>query len=240
MTDFEKNIAIAYLQQDEDSENKCVLTSQRLVVIHRGKVSSFERHHIKDLEFGKRRIMLPLVSGGIMAPLSLLAIFLNLYNPWPLMFVFFLGLALLYLGWQQHPVLTVKDSVKEHDFFLQEVTPNLQAFVSFARQVIFRGESFLYYVLPLDEWERIEKKEVAVESLSLKENNFIRLMNKQQLSRWRRQKLVALEAYVILHIDPLKVSGNIRYETTERGSPELYAHLYGPIDREAIVKTEIN
>ncbi|MDF9800735.1 uncharacterized protein (DUF952 family) [Catalinimonas alkaloidigena] len=237
MSDVEENIAIAYLQQDEDKENKCILTSQRLIVIHRGRVNSFERHHIKDLGFSKRRIMLPLVSGGIMAPLSLLAIFLNLYNPWPLMFIFFLGLALFYLGWQQHPVLTVRDGVKEHDFFLKEATPNLRAFTSFARQVIFQGSSWLFYPILLEEWVMIKEEEVF-EPKALKRKNFLRLMNNKQLVRWRQQKRNKVAAYAILHIDPLKVKANIRYETTERGSPELYAHVYGAIEREAIVKTE--
>lgn len=239
MADFEENIAIAYLQQDEDRDNKCTLTSQRLVVIHRGTVNSFERHHIKSLDFSKRRIMLPLVSGGIMAPLSLIAIFLNLYNPWPLMFVFFLGLALFYLGWQQHPVLTVRDSVKEHDFFLQEVTPNLYAFVSFARQVIFQGSSLMFYPVLLEEWEKVKNKEVFAPE-ALKKKNFLRLMNSKQLVRWRQQKRNKVAAYAILHIDPLKVKASIRYETTERGAPELYAHVYGAIEWDAIVNTEFS
>ncbi|WPP47943.1 DUF952 domain-containing protein [Catalinimonas niigatensis] len=237
MADFEETIAIAYLQQAEDKENKCTLTSERLMVVYRGNINSFDRHHIKALDFNKRRLLLPLVSGGIMAPLSLLTIFLNLYNPWPLMFILFLGMALFYLGWQQHPVLTVTDSVKEHDFFLKEISPNLSAFVSFARQLIFQGSSLMFYPLPLEEWEAIENQEEC-RPQELEEKAFLRLMNPQQLARWRQQKRDEVAAYVILHIDPLKVKANILYETTERGSQELYAHLYGSINREAIVKTE--
>lgn len=237
MAEFEESIAIAYLQQAEDQENKCMLTSQRLMVVYRGNLSSFERHHIKNLSFNERRLLLPLVIGGIMAPLSLLAIFLNLYNPWPLMFILFLGLALFYLGWQQHPVFTVTDSVKDHDFFLKNISPNLSAFVTFARQLIFQGESLLFYTLPLEEWQAaVGQEEISPEML--REKDFLLLMSRQQLARWRQQKR-SIAAYIILHIDPLKIKANIRYETTERGSPELYAHIYGGIDREAIVKTEM-
>lgn len=237
MADFEETIAIAYLQQAEDKENKCMLTSERLMVVYRGNLNSFDRHHIKALGFHTRRLLLPLVSGGIMAPLSLLAIFLNLYNPWPLMFILFLGMALFYLGWQQHPVLTVTDTVKEHDFFLKEISPNLKAFVSFASQLIFQGSSLIFYPILLEEWEAVKNQEEFRPQM-LEEKAFLRLMNPQQLARWQRQKRDEVTAYAILHIDPLKVKANIRYESMERGSSELYAHLYGSINREAIVKTE--
>lgn len=237
MADLEESIAIAYLQQAEDQENKCMLTSQRLMVVYRGKLSSFERHHIRALDFGMRRFLLPLVSGGIMAPFSLLSIFLNLYNPWPLMFTLFLGMALFYLGLQQHPVLTVTDTVKEHDFFLKEVTPNLKAFVTFARQLIFQGSSLMFYPILWEEWQSLQNQEELRPKI-IEKKTFLRLLNQQQLARWQRQKHRNTNTYAILHIDPLKVRATIRYETNGRGSPELYAHVYGGIARDAIVKAD--
>ncbi|WKN33265.1 DUF952 domain-containing protein [Porifericola rhodea] len=238
MTAFEENIAIAYLHEAEDKENKCILTSQRLVVVYKGKVFSFDKEHIKALSFGQRRIMLPLVSGGIMAPLSLLAIFLNLYNPWPLMFVFFLGSALLYLGWQQHPVLVVRDSVKDHDFFLNDISPNLKAFLSFARQYVFQGGNELYLVLPLQEWEQTEQQD-NIATQDLYDKGYVRLLSPAQLARWKKQKHHRQHNFSVLHINPLQVKAEIRYEPGERGAPELYAHVYGSINREAIIKTEL-
>ncbi len=238
MADFEETIAIAYLREAEDRDNKCMLTSERLKVVYRGKLHGFERHHIKELGFNHRRLLLPLVSGGITAPFSLLAIFLNLYNPWPLMFMLFLGMALFYLGWQQHPVLTVTDTVKAHDFFLEEISPNLNAFVSFAQQLIFQGSSLLFYALRLDKWEEVKHQEKLNLDM-LTEKNYFRLMNNQQLARWRVQQRGSVGVYVLLHIDPLKITASIRYETTERGAPQLYAHVYGGIDQAAVVKAEV-
>lgn len=236
MADYEETIAIVYLHLAEDQDNKCMLTSERLMVVYKGKLDSYDRTHIRDLYFNKRRLLLPLVSGGIAAPLSLLAIFLNLYNPWPLMFVFFLGLALFYLGLQQHPVLTIKDTVKEHDYFLQEVTPNLKAFLSFARQVIFRGESLLFLALPLDQWQEIQGAEV-IQPFELKQQGFIRLMNQQQLKRWKLQKKEAPGGWAVLHIDPTRVQADIRYEAAP-GTRELFAHLYGSLRKENVLRQE--
>lgn len=237
MAEHEQTIAIVYLHRAEDQDNKCMLTSERLIVVYRGKVNSFERQHIKKIFFNQRRLLLPLIIGGIAAPLSLLAIFMNLYNLWPLMFVFFLGLALFYLGLQLHPVLTIQDTVKEHDFFLQEKSANLQEFLTFARQLIFRGESQMYLVLPLEEWQTL-KRETVIRPNALQEHGFLRLLNRQQLVRWKQQRHRQLSAWVILHIDPLKVSADIRYERAE-GTDELFAHLYGTLSWEEILHYEM-
>ena len=237
MADVEQTIAIVYLQHAEDKDNKCMLTSERLMVVYKGKFHSFDRAHLKDLYFSRRRLLLPLIAGGVSAPLSLLAIFMNLYNPWPLMFVFFLGLALFYLGLQQHPVLTVKDTVKEHDFFLEELTANLKAFLSFARQAVFHGESLLYLVLPLEEWQKM-KREAVIDPPQLKEQGFLRLLNPSQLQRWKAQKHRPSSGWIVLHVDPLKVQADIRFEKSD-GNDELIANLYGKLSREAILHHEI-
>ncbi len=39
---------------------------------------------------------------------------------------------------------------------------------------------------------------------------------------------------VLLEIDPAKVKAEIRYENLE-GGQELFPHLYGPLNREAVV-----
>lgn len=237
MAAYEQTIAIVYLHQAEDQDNKCMLTSERLMVVYKGKMHSFDRSHIKDLYFSRRRLLLPLVIGGISAPLSLLAIFMNLYSLWPLMFVFFLGLALFYLGLQMHPALTIQDTVKEHDFFLQEKSANLKEFLSFARQLIFRGESQMYLVLPLEEWQAMEQKP-TIRPRELQEKGFLRLLNPKQLERWKQQKHRQLSAWVILHIDPLKVKSDIRYERVE-GTDELFANLYGTLSREEVLHHRI-
>lgn len=236
MEGIEKTIAIVYLHQAEDQENKCMLTSERLIVVYRGKPFSFERQHIRDLYFSWRRLLLPLVAGGISAPLSLLAIFMNLYNLWPLMFIFFLGLALFYLGLQQHPVLTIKDTVKEHDFFLREKTPNLKEFLSFARQVIFSGGNIMSLAIPLERWRALENQ-TAISPSEINGKVRLRLMNTQQLRRWKQQKRHQA-GWAVLHLDTVSMpQTDIRYEKSG-GSDELFAYLYSNFRKQDIVRRE--
>lgn len=214
-----------------------MLTSERLVVVYRGKPFSFDRKHIRNLYFSQRRLLLPLVVGGISAPLSLLAIFMNLYNPWPLMFIFFLGLALFYLGLQQHPVLTVKDTVKEHDFFLKEKTTNLKEFLSFARQVIFSGGNMMYLALPLHQWQALAPQKVISPEV-IQGHNRLRLLNPQQYQRWQQSKNRQPDSWIVLQLDTVRLQrADIRYERTG-GSNELYAYLYGSFSKDDIVRQE--
>lgn len=213
-----------------------MLTSERLIVVYKGKPYSFERQHIRDLYFSWRRLLLPLVAGGISAPLSLLAIFMNLYNLWPLMFIFFLGLALFYLGLQQHPVLTIKDTVKEHDFFLREKTPNLREFLSFARQVIFSGGNIMSLAVPLARWQAVAHQAVVKPS-DIHGKARLRLMNTQQFRRWQQQKHRSA-GWVVLHLDTVKLrQADIRYEQSGDGDA-LYAYLYSGFSKEDIVRKE--
>jgi len=233
----EKTIAIVYLHQAEDRENKCMLTSERLILVYRGKPFSFDRKYIRDLYFSQRRLLLPLVTGGIGAPLSLLAIFMNLYNPWPLMFIFFLGMALFYLGLQQHPVLTVKDTVKEHDFFLKEKTTNLKEFLSFARQVIFSGGNMMYLALPLQQWQALASQKTISPEM-IKEQNRLLLLNPQQYQRWKQHKNRQPDRWTVLQLDTVRLQkADIRYERND-GSNGLYAYLYGSFSKEDIVRQE--
>jgi hypothetical protein len=237
MNTGEETIAIAYLYRADDQDNKCMLTTKRLVVVYEGKVFSLEREHIRSVDFEQRRLLLPLVSGGIIAPFSLLAIFLNLYNLWYLMLLFFLGLLLFYLGLQQQPTLSIRDSVKSHDFFLREITPNLRAFVNFSRQLLFGRQSLLYLPLKSTEWQVLKHRD-KIAPASLEREGSFRLLNQEQLEQWKRREKGGTAAWVILHIQPLEAATEFYYRQSE-DSPELYAYAQQAISARAIIHVSI-
>jgi len=232
MLDAEQTIAIVYLHQADDQDNKCMLTSQRVMVVYRGKLHSFERQHIKSIASTQRRLLLPLITGGIIAPLSLLAIFMNLYNPWPLMLAFFLGSALFYIGLQRHPVLTITDTVKDHDFFLTELTSNLKEFIAFAQQVVFGGGSHLYLPLSVADWARYES-EAYIKPLP---NQDFKLFNRSQIVKWKQQRKLD-SSWVVLQVDLLEVKSTVRYQAP-KGKGELFAFVSDKIEQEAITGKE--
>ena len=244
---LERPLAVCYLHRQGDEDNRCLLTPRQLIVVSRGKVYRFERKRIKRLAFEERRAWLPLIVGGIVAPFSLLAILLNLYNSWTMMLLFLPSLLLLYLGWFPYPVLAVHDDVKPHDFRLPSVSDNLRAFAQFFNRMTHQQDASIYHVARAADWQAASSTgQYAPASLS--DEGFIHASQAEQLTRLRQSDLFAKdEDWVVLTIDPLRVRAEIKYEApvhpaggeamaTRPG--EQFLHIYGPLNTDAVTSTQ--
>ena len=240
---FDTPLAVCYLHRAGDERNRCWLTQKHLVVVFRGKKYRFERDHIKHIAFEQRRAWLPLIIGGIAAPLSLLALFLNLYNPLVLIGIFLPTLLLLYLGWLPYTVMAVHDAVKPHDFRLPSVSSNLRAFVHFINRMALTGNHHIYHVARAEAWADAQASQQYAPA-TLAHDGFIHASHADQLARLKRSGLFANDtAWVVLTIDPFKVQPEVRYEPGDdlpgATSPpdELFPHIYGPLNTDAVVET---
>lgn len=241
---WEETIAFCYLQQTDDQKNKCLLTSEHFVVIYQGKVARFELEQIRGISFNQRRWLLPLVAGGITASFSLLAIFLNLYSLWPLFILFLIASLIFYWGWVYHPVLTVQDKIKEHDFPLSYISNNLSAFVNFTNQYLLHGNAMIYHVAKAEDWALAQANK-KYEAASLKRDGFIHGSTQDQLNRLKQSSVFSQnQPWIVLVIDPLKVHPEIRYELGndppgfKSRTHELFPHIYGPLNLDAVARTE--
>ena len=241
LADLEAPLAVCYLHRAGDERNRCWLTERHLIVQFRGKKHAFERTVLKTIAIEERRAWLPLVVGGIAAPFSLLAILLNLYSPWVLVYVFLPALLLLYLGWLPYAVLAVHDAVKAHDFRLPAASANLRAFVRFANRMILTGNDLIYHVARAADWSDAETIGYYAPA-SLADEGFIHASQADQLERLKRSGLFGADtAWVVLTIDPLKVQAEVRYEPgadppgVTSPPDELFPHIYGPLNGEAVV-----
>ena len=241
LVDLESPVAVCYLHRADDERNRCWLTEKHLVVVFRGRKHVFALEHIKSITFEQRRAWFPLIIGGIGAPFSLLAIFLNLYNPWVLIYIFLPALLLLYLGWLSYPVLAVHDAVKPHDFRLPSVSSNLRAFVRFANRMA-SGNHYIYHVARAEDWAQAQTQPLYAPA-TLPDDGFIHASHADQLERLKRSGLFATDTtWVVLTIDPLRVQAEVRYEPADDPpgitSPpdELFPHIYGPLNVEAVIE----
>ena len=241
LADLESPVAVCYLHRADDERHRAWLTAKHLVVVFRGRKHVFALEHIKNITFEQRRAWLPLILGGIVAPFSLVAILLNLYNPWVLIYVFLPALLLLYLGWLPYTVLAVHDAVKPHDFRLPTVSSNLQAFVRFANRMALSGDNHIYHVARAQEWEAAQAQSTYAPA-TLPDDGFIHASQADQLARLQRSGLFGSDTeWVVLTVDPLKVQAEVRYEPGDDPpgvtSPpgELFPHIYGPLNLDAVV-----
>ncbi len=217
-------IATCYLYQTDDERNRCWLTSQHLYVRSRGKTKRFDLERIQQLSVEYRRWWFPVVAGGILAPLSLLAILLNLYNPWWLISLLVGSMLLWYWGATQHAVLAIHQPHHRQDIPLLAVTPNLRAFLQFTNRFLRQGLQKLYVSADPAAWQEAQRSGVY-RPAALRQQGFISAYSLDQVKKQKASTTLWLA------IDPVKASIPIRYEAE---GEQLSPRIYGPIPLSAI------
>lgn len=102
------------------------------------------------------------------------------------------------------------------------------------RQFSESGDPMIIHLIKQTEWEASTNLE-AIASSSLKHEGFIHCCNLEQLENIAECYYKGQSDLLILVIDERKLSSELKYEAAP-GYTELYPHLYGPINREALAE----
>lgn len=154
-------IATCYLYETANEQNKLLLSPEHLQVRYRGSLRAFLLDHLRRLSFNHRKLMLPLVLGGIAASLSLVAIFKTQYNPWLMLSIMLAGCLAAYRGYQGNWVLTIEEDKNYTDYYLPSVSANLRAFVAYANTFTGRQpKGVLYLPMSSSEWSAAQQQGV--------------------------------------------------------------------------------
>ncbi|MFW5782070.1 MAG: DUF952 domain-containing protein [Candidatus Muiribacteriaceae bacterium] len=92
---------------------------------------------------------------------------------------------------------------------------------------------FLLHVADRESW-KIAKKEGQYKDISLNKEGYIHCSSPAQITKVVHKNFRNRDDLEILVIDPSKVKSTIRYEEAPDG--ELYPHIYGPVNTDAIIK----
>ena len=176
-----------------------------------------------------KKILFPLVVGGITTPFCLLAIWNQFFDPWLMLTFFIGGLYMAYYGWVGSCTLTVKTKLKEYDFFINKVTSNLKAFITYVNdslpQYANREEAKKFYLkLPKEDWNKAkEEKRITIQG------------DKQKLYTFRQYKgLPGTTGWVTLVVDPEKLPGEVRF-LREGEDTEMFPYVFDNIPLAAVV-----
>ncbi len=142
-------IARCPLGQAKNPSSEVFLTMGGIVVRQAGdKKEVFPREQIKNLMIRHRILWLPLVIGGIITPLALVALIKTFGAFWILLLIVLAGLFLMYYGYTGTEALTVSTTVKDYDFFISNTSPHLKAFVQFAGAQLRNNDPLVYLAVP--------------------------------------------------------------------------------------------
>lgn len=114
-----------------------LLTNKRIYFTYNGKDHHLYLKSLTKLEFSFRRLMLPILTGGIIAPLSLIALFLQVLNLFVGFTMLLIGILLLYYGYRGTYQLVFHTPHKvSFAIFVDEPTREMAQFVSIANKMI--------------------------------------------------------------------------------------------------------
>ncbi len=230
-------IAVVFLYSRNDDRNRAMLTPEDLVIIRKSKRHIFGLDSIRKLAFHKRKLLLPLVAGGILLPLGLAAMFGDYFNPYLVVLLVLSGIYMLYEGFNDRWTLTVHAVSNDVNFPLLHVSDNLQAFVDFVNgqlpnaSVSVRKQGYIYMLLPLEVWTAF----ASMDSIDLGSTT-------QKAYTWRQwaatsDREALYHGHVALTLDPLRAWFRINYDH-DRETGVFRPLVDGILPKDAIVKVE--
>ncbi len=233
----EEIIAFCYLYKDKDEKNKCLLTAEHLHLIKGGRHTVFELWELREVGFQHKKILAPLVSGGISASLGSIALINYFANPWLMLSICFMGVFLFYHGWRGSPTLSMVTSIKEDHFMMRSISNNLSSFIHYVNQYLesqrFPEKRMFYASLSPEKWEK-EKEVILKKGFEFVENKPLMLYTYAQLQYHRQQS----KHRIFLAIDPVLARCEIRFERI--GKDGLHPFAYGSITPESIIIPDDN
>ncbi len=121
---------------DFDGDGYMELNDSELTVFEDWQTRKFSLSQVLGMEIGFRRLMAPLIIGGIVAPLSFLAAFNSEFNFWISIASFLIGLLLFYYGLQGSYQVTIKLIAHEFKFFIDEKSEAVEGFVRYVNRLM--------------------------------------------------------------------------------------------------------
>ncbi|MGF1636625.1 MAG: hypothetical protein ACFCUU_06085 [Cyclobacteriaceae bacterium] len=146
MEDFEDIKAKVYLLQADDERNHSIFTSARLIIVRKGKKNVYTNDLLKKIEISQRRLLFPIIFGGIVVPFSFALLFSGLAGPYLILALLIAGIYLFYYGWIGSPVLHIIESQRSETIFLPSISQNVNAYVDYVNfQLQHLGQDFYLF-----------------------------------------------------------------------------------------------
>jgi len=131
-----------YLGKMNDESNKCILFPEHLVIVKNGKESIFPLEEDLSIEFDRKKWMLPLITGGVVGSLTLVAIFKGLFYSWYSLFLLVIAALIFYVGIEGSHFLIVRIGKVTVNFPIRSDSERIRKFIELTlqrRAVLLQG-----------------------------------------------------------------------------------------------------
>lgn len=213
--------AFCYLYKQGDERNKCTLTETILITTNKGIENSYLLKDLNQAEFHEKKLLLPLISGSIIASFGLTSNLSGYFNPWLTMSVSIAGIYLFYYGWSGTWTLTLDTSLGNKDYYLRGVSLNLKAFINYLNYLLieetggFNQYTKFYYLCKYVDWQQVSSRQLPLN----RQKAEIKLLTYDQMLLMMAK---LTEEEILLMIDPDKINGEIRFQIDKES--DTYFH----------------
>lgn len=226
-----------YLGKSGDANNLLLLYHDGLVVLFKGKRTDFPLSSIKGLMVTRKKLIIPLVLGGIGTCFSWLALSLGWYHYQTNLFLVFLFFGWMYYGFLGKDGLELTEGKERHVFLIKTNQFVLNTFIKFVKarlyQTIPNQESISFHLATKKSWEEQEQSTLYTHD-SLQQEGFIHTSYASELKNTYEKYFSPNEDLVLVVIDLKKVESEVKInEVASRKA--LFPHIYGRLNKSAIV-----
>jgi hypothetical protein len=117
------------------------LTNKHLIVQQPYKKLHYPLHNVNKINLVFKRMLLPLISGGISAPLFAVALWNHLLHFWFGIGIIMAGVSLLYYGWLGTHQVSIDTNENQIHYFADEKTTELESLVTETNKAIQQRKS---------------------------------------------------------------------------------------------------
>ena len=226
-----------YLGKSGDAQNMLVLYHSSLVVIFKGKRMDFPLAVIKGLTLSRKKLIIPLVIGGIGTCFSWLALSLGWYHYQTNLLLVFLFFGWMYYGFLGKDGLELIEGKERHLFLIKTNHFVLNTFLKFIKERMYqqppKQESICFHLATKADWEG-QDQSTLYRHPSLAGEGFIHTSYLSELKTSYEKYFHPDDELVLLGIDLAKVEAEVKInEVPARNA--LFPHVYGPLNKSAIV-----
>jgi uncharacterized protein (DUF952 family) len=93
----------------------------------------------------------------------------------------------------------------------------------------------IVHIARIEEWEQAQVKG-AYRTASLETQGFIHFSLPEQIVRTANTFYAGRTGLVLLCVDPVRLRSELRYEIGNESTGEVFPHLYGPLNLDAVMK----
>ncbi|MGK7389705.1 MAG: hypothetical protein ACNS60_05115 [Candidatus Cyclobacteriaceae bacterium M2_1C_046] len=146
------------LKEAQDQHNYLFLTDKNFVVRINNRQFIYDINSLRSISWSTKKLLFPIVAGGIMTSLSVLAYMNGFLHPLLLLFFFITGILSFYYGFAGMPALVLHFNKNQEHYLIKNTTLYLERFTDFVNKYLQQRRLPEYFLrVSAEKWKNAKE-----------------------------------------------------------------------------------